>query len=359
MKINNIIIYSTTLYIHFLFLGLILFFFSTAKLNAKAFEVENIEISKPFEINFDKNEIIDQGFKKAFSKLILLLVNTTDQKKIKEVQLNEIKGMIESFSIREEKFIDDIYYVNLGVSFNKKNIFNFLERKNIFPAIPNKKKFLFIPIIIDENTKDLNLFSKNKIFKEWNTLVQDYHLIEYILPTEDLEDIKLIKSNYELIEKYNFKEITDKYFLKDSIIALIFINKDEVRILSRITVNEDVILKNLSFKNVDIDNTKNLESIINQLKNFYEDYWKKTNQINTSIKLPLTIQINMLDKLKITQLEKTLFETDLIYDFHILKLNKNFIFYEIIFNGSPNIFLKLMRDRGLEFDTQNKVWIVK
>ncbi len=359
MKINNIIIYSTTLYIHFLFLGLILFFFSTAKLNAKAFEVENIEISKPFEINFDKNEIIDQGFKKAFSKLILLLVNTTDQKKIKEVQLNEIKGMIESFSIREEKFIDDIYYVNLGVSFNKKNIFNFLEKKNIFPAIPNKKKFLFIPIIIDENTKDLNLFSKNKIFKEWNTLVQDYHLIEYILPTEDLEDIKLIKSNYELIEKYNFKEITDKYFLKDSIIALIFINKDEVRILSRITVNEDVILKNLSFKNVDIDNTKNLESIINQLKNFYEDYWKKTNQINTSIKLPLTIQINMLDKLKITQLEKTLFETDLIYDFHILKLNKNFIFYEIIFNGSPNIFLKLMRDRGLEFDTQNKVWIVK
>ena len=68
---------------------------------------------------------------------------------------------------------------------------------------------------------------------------------------------------------------------------------------------------------------------------------------------------DMLDKLKITQLEKTLFETDLIYDFHILKLNKNFIFYEIIFNGSPNIFLKLMRDRGLEFDTQNKVWIVK
>ena len=28
--------------------------------------------------------------------------------------------MVEKFSIKEEKFIDEIYYVNLGVSFNKK-----------------------------------------------------------------------------------------------------------------------------------------------------------------------------------------------------------------------------------------------
>ena len=62
--------------------------------------------------------------------------------------------MIESFSIKEEKFIDEIYYVNLGVSFNKKKIFSYLEKKNIFPSIPIKKKFLFIPIIIDESKKD-------------------------------------------------------------------------------------------------------------------------------------------------------------------------------------------------------------
>ena len=48
----------------------------------------------------------------------------------------KLKGMIESFSIKEEKFINEIYYVNLGVSFNKKKIFNYLEKKNIFPSIP-------------------------------------------------------------------------------------------------------------------------------------------------------------------------------------------------------------------------------
>ena len=30
--------------------------------------------------------------------------------------------MIETFTIKEEKFVNEIYYVNLGVSFNKKNI---------------------------------------------------------------------------------------------------------------------------------------------------------------------------------------------------------------------------------------------
>ena len=54
--------------------------------------------------------------------------------------------MIESFSIKEEKFINEIYYVNLGVSFNKKKIFNYLKKK-YFSINSKLKKFLFIPII--------------------------------------------------------------------------------------------------------------------------------------------------------------------------------------------------------------------
>ena len=96
------------------------------------------------------------------------------------------------FFDKEEKFIDEVYYVKMGVSFNKKKIFNYFEKKNIFPSIPFKKKFLFIPIIIDENKKDLLIFSQNKIFNKWNENIDSFHLLEYILPTEDLEDMKFI-----------------------------------------------------------------------------------------------------------------------------------------------------------------------
>ncbi len=352
-------IHSGLLYIFFIFLSLIIFFFSTTKVKGKAFDIDNIEISRPFEINFDKNEVLDEGFKKAFSELILLIVNSEDQNKINKTKLIEIKGMIESFSIKEEEFINEIYFVNLGVSFNKKKVFNFLEKKNIFPTIPLNKKILFIPIIIDENKKDLLIFSENKIFDEWNELVHSFHLLEYILPTEDLEDLNLVKKKYDIIEQYDFKEITDKYNLKDSIIALLFKNGNEVRILSRISINDDTILKNLTFSKIDIDSNQDIKNIIENLKIVYEDHWKNLNQINTSIKLQLKVKVNSSDNLKISNFERALKSTDLIYDFSIIKFDQDFVHYQIIFNGTPNNFLKTMIKNKFNFDTQNKVWILK
>ena len=351
--------FSHFLYIFFAFLSLNIFFFSTVKSNAKAFKVENIEISKPFEINFDKNEVIENGFIKAFNELISLIIDSEDKKKITKIGLNEIKSMVDSFSIKEEKFINEIYYVNLGVLFNKKKIFNFLEKKNIFPSIPNKKKFLFIPIIIEEDKKDLLIFSNNLIYKEWNNKIRSYDLIEYILPTEDLEDINIIKKQYEIIEQYDFKDITDKYFLKDSIILLVFKSKDKIRVLSRIKINDNLTLKNQSFFNIDLDNIDHTTKVMNVLKTNYEDYWKKANQINTSIKLSLNIQVNTSDNSKISKFEEELNRTDLIYDFSIKKFSADKIFYEIIFNGTPNIFLKTMAENNYYFDTQNKIWVLK
>ena len=347
------------LYIFFIFLSSIIFFFSTSKVEGKAFEISNIEISKPFEINFNKNKVINEGFEKAFFELISLIVNSSDQKKINQTRLNQIKGMIETFSIKEEKFINEIYYVNLGVSFNKKKVFKYLEEKNIFPSIPNRKKVLFIPIIIDENKKDLLLFSNNKIFEEWNSFSKSFHLIEYILPTEDLEDLKTIKNKYEFIEEYDFKEIIRKYDLKDSIIALIFKNENNVRVLTKIDISDNVILKNESFNNTNVYDNEQVEKIIESLKVIYEDYWKNFNQVNTSIKLTLNIKIDTFNNSKISKFEKNLDKTDLVYDYNILKFDKDFVFYQIIFNGTPDNFLKNMGNYNYNFDTQNKIWVLK
>ena len=59
------------------------------------------------------------------------------------------------------------------------------------------------------------------------------------------------------------------------IITLIFINDNEVRILSRITSKNDVKLNNKTFFGVDLKNLKERKQIINDfLKNFfYEDVY--------------------------------------------------------------------------------------
>ena len=347
------------LYIFFIFLSLIIFFFSTVNSEGKAFDINNIDISRPFEIDFNKNEVIDEGFNKAFFELISLITKSQDKKKISKIKLNEIKGMVETFSIKEEKFVNETYYVNLGVSFNRKKILNYLNKKNIFPSIPLKKKIFFMPIIIDENRSELLIFSNNKFFSKWKDLNESFFLLDYILPTEDLEDLNLIKSKYELVENYNFEEIISKYSLEDSIIALIFKNEKEVRILSKINIQKNIILKNQTFLDIDINDNRQIEKIIFELKVNYEDYWKNLNQINTSIKLPLNIKIDNSDNSEILNFEKILKETDLIYDFFIQKFDRDYTYYQIVFNGTTDIFLKTMKNQNYTFDTQNKIWLLK
>jgi len=351
--------YFKNLYIFFSILSVIIFFFSTTKVEAKAFEINNIEISKPFENNFNKNTIIDVGFKKAFFELLNTLIKSSDLENINNVNLNQIKSMIRSFSIQEEKFIDQIYYVNLGVSFDKKQIFNYLEKKNIFPAQPIEEKFLFIPVIIDEKINDIIIFNDNEIYNHWNKNEKKADLINYVLATEDLEDLKLIKSKYDYIENYDFKDITNKYFLKNSIIVLIFKNNLNVRALSRITIKDKVFIKNKSFSNINLNNRDQIELFINELKIIYEDLWKEYNQINTSIKLPLIIRVDNNNSDELSKFENILEQMYLVNDFFIQRFNKDYIYYEIIFNGTAKTFIDAMSKENYKLDTQKKIWIIK
>ncbi|MDB4828410.1 hypothetical protein OAH30_04815, partial [Candidatus Pelagibacter sp.] len=92
---------------------------------------------------------------------------------------------------------------------------------------------------------------------------------------------------------------------------------------------------------------------------FYENYWKSKNAINTSVKISLNVSINNRDNSKIFKFEETLDNIDLVYNYDILKFNNKDNFYKIIYNGSPDNFLKTMKIKNYEFDIQNKIWSVK
>ena len=351
--------YLKFLYIFFLVLALNIFFFSTASVRAKAFLIDEIQVSEKLENNFNKESLINQGFEKAFSELINKLVKSTDLNKTVNTSLNEIKSMIETFTIKEEKFVNKIYYLNLGVSFNKKKIFNYLEKKNVFPSQIIKNKFLFIPIIVDQKNSDVLIFSNNPIYENWNEEKNKNFLIEYLLPTEDLEEFSLIIENFPDLEDYDFKEIIKKYYLDYAIIALVFKDDDEIKVLSKIYIEDKKVIKSNSFKNINYDNKENLAILINELKIIYEDFWKNHNLINTSIKLPLSIRVDSKDLILSSKFEKTLNEVDLISNYFISKFNKDYIFYEVIFNGTTTKFINLMKDQNYNFNTQRKVWILK
>tara|TARA_S200000501_G_scaffold296036_1_gene282081 strand:- start:1301 stop:2380 length:1080 start_codon:yes stop_codon:yes gene_type:complete len=359
MKFNFKYFTFKRLYIHFGFLALLNIFFSTENINAKTFSINDIEISTPFEINFDKNKIIDEGFIKAFDQMILSIVQTKDQEKLKIIPISIIKGMIETFSIKEEKFIDEVYYLSLNVSFNKKKIFYLLQSRNIFPSLLIKKKVFFIPIIFDEKNEEILMFSENYLFNNWNLNKKRYHLLEYVLPTEDLEDFNLIKINSKNLENYNFKEIVKKYNLDDYIITIVFKSNDSIKVLNKINFNKKKYLKNIEFQNLKLNSDSEIEEFTNNLKNIFEDYWKSKNEINTSVKSSFTVSIDNSNNLKISKFSDTLKNIDLVYNFYIYKFDNKENIYKVIFNGSPDYFLKIMKDKNYEFDIQNQIWKLK
>ena len=345
------------LYIYFLVLALSLSFFSTSK--AKEFFIDEIEIQEKLENDFNKEKLINEGFIKAFEELMNKLVQSGNLAKTKDIKLNEVKSMVETFTIKEEKFINKTYSLNLGVSFNKKKVFNFLDKKNIFPSEIKEEQFLFIPILLDQVNDDILIYSNNEIYNKWNFRDKKSFLLKYVLPTEDLEDLNTIRENYQDIENYNFDKIIEKYFLNNSIVAIFFKKEKETKVLSKIVFKGEKIIKSNSFVNINFENEKDLDKIILQLKTVYEDFWKEENLINTSIKLPLSIQIDSKDYDISSRFEKTLNGIDLVNSFSISSFNKDYIFYEIIFNGTPKNFLDIMQEYDFNFDTQNKIWILK
>ena len=349
----------SNLYSYFLILALLNIFFSTANANTKIFTIDDIKISTPFEINFDKNQIIEEGFVQAFNQLILSIIKSNDNTKLEKISLGQIKGTIETFAIKEEKFVNEIYHLKMNVTFNKKSIFDILESQNIFPSLPIKKNIVFIPIIIDDDKRETQIYNENIIYKNWNKNIKNFHLLNYILPRADIEDYNFLKKNAANIENLDFSKLANKYNLQDYIISIIFKKNKNIKLLNKININNKKDLKKIEIKNINFEKPKEIKKLIENLKTIFEDQWKQENEINTSIKLLLTISIENINNLRIKNFEENLNNLDLINDFYIYKFdNKNNI-YKIVFNGSRNKFLQTMKNLNYEFEISKKIWIVK
>jgi len=291
--------------------------------------------------------------------LISMITTSGDRKKIKNVSIKELKGMIDSFTISDEKFINNEYFANLETTFNKKKILKFLENENIFPSIPLRNKVLLFPILVETKDNNISLFNNNIFYDRWNEQKNSYDLLDYLLPSEDIEDLIELQKKSKDIETYDFSNLINKYDIKDSIILIIYKEGNGIRTLSKINLNNILKIQNKNYPKIDIINEDDFFNIVKSLKKLYEDQWKKNNEINTSIKLPITISVNSKKTKKIMELERVLNNIDLVSDFNIFNFNSESIQYKITYNGTPNIFLNDMEKNNFELEMKNNIWKIK
>ena len=191
---------------------------------------------------------------------------------------------------------------------------------------------------------------------DWNKSSEDYFLLSYILPNEDIEDINHIKKNINNIEDYNFNEIVSKYGIDNYIILILFQKENNFNALIKAKLNNKLIITNKKF---DWKENQSLKNIINYLKLEFENQWKKLNIINISIKLPITLSVDSKNYSLSQKLEKKLYELDLVSSYHIDSFNNEKILYKIIYNSTPDKFINEFANSNIKLNTSNSVWSIE
>ncbi len=348
--------FNRSIYIYF-FIFLIFFIkFSTISANANSYKIVDLEISKIYDNNFNKETVIDIAFEKAFKELILRITTLKNDELNQLANLKTIYSLVESFSIVDEKFIDNKYVSKFEVEFDKKQVFRYLEQQNIFPSTPKEKNLLLIPILIDSNKKQILLFSENPFYINWNRSNKKYHLLNYILPNEDIEDINIIKKNINNIEEYSFNEIISKYEINDYVILILIKKKNNINALMKTNLNNKLVISN---KNFEWKENHSVEKIIQDLKIEFENQWKKLNIINVSIKLPITLSVNAKNYKLIQNLENKLNDLDLVSNFYIDSFTNKKIIYKITYNSTPDKFINEFSNSNIKLNTTNSIWSVE
>jgi len=348
-------------YLYIFFLVIVFFFseFSTNNALSKNYNISKVEVVEIYDLKFQKSNVIDRAFKKAFEILIYKITENSDRSIIKNISLKEIKSLIENFSIINERFINNKYVSEFNVQFNKKKILKYLNNKGVIPSSPNEIKAFLLPVLIDRNSNELYYLNTNIFYNNWNLNYKKYHLIKYVLPSEDIEDYSIIKKNINNIENYNFNEIIYKYNLQNEIILIILKSNSQIQIFSKIKFDKNKMIANNIYNVANFNNDSIINNIILDIKEDYEDKWKSINKINTSIMLPIRLSINSRNIELSEKFENKLHSIDLISNFKVERFNNNKVIYKIIFNSTLDRFLDIMSSYNFKIDTSKEIWTLQ
>ncbi len=355
LKINI----SNCLYIFFIFLTFNFIEFSTKEVLAKTFVVSKIEVEEKYNLSFDKLKVMDRGFKKAFQDISQMVLERKDLDKIKNTKINDIKKLIENFSILDEKFINQKYKSVMEVEFNRKKLIKFLDTKNITISLPKKINILFIPVIIDLETNNFYYLNENIFVENWESIEKNYFQISYIIPNEDAEDYLSIKNNLKDIENYNFQKILNKYYSENFIIMIIFKSKNNIKFYSKINFDDKFEILSKNFKDKNINNQTDLNSMIINIKNEYEDKWKSINKMSPSTSVPIRLSLESNNTEKSLKLENALDNLDFVNSYNIEKFGSKMIVYKVYYSSSPKRFLKDILSYDISIDTSSSNWKIK
>ena len=318
--------------------------------DSNLFDVDNIKINKK---NYQtKEDILEYAFKEGFEKLIKKIVLKKDFIEALNISSNDIKSLISNYQITESKEKNtNEQYINL--SFNRERINEFFYIKKISYADISKTNILLLPILEDKN--GFNLFSKNYFFDNWlNEENNKNDLINYVLPLESAELIQMMsKQNIESMPMDNF--VSD-YDIENYFIIIIKPNSKKIEIFLKGTVFNNQVIKNIDYETNSEEKNISYLNTIKIIKQEINDIWKSQNLIDVRTPTFLNIILDIKKNNDLLNLQKALNNIELIENYRVLELNKNYAKIKIKYLGSIDKIKNKFEKQNILISIINNQW---
>ena len=339
----------------FIFFLLIIFLFfplNKSFSEENIFTINNVEVKGEVDLNFSREKYLNKAFLSSYKILMNKILLTRDLQKISNIKLKEVKKLIDSFQIEEEKYYKREYTIILKVNFNKNKIKNLLSEKNISYSEAKNISSIFFPVLyINDEFKD---FYDNYFYQNWLNVKIEHELINFILPLDDLEDLSRISEMRKNIKELQVENLVNKYDVKNYTFALIDYKNEKINVHLKIKFNNSTINKNLSYYLDNFQNQEKLNLIIKKLKVQITDFWKAENHINLLMPLSIQFKFNHSSLKEFNKFRNIIYKINLIDNYTLEEFNVKESFFKMYYYGNPkklklelsNFGYKLIDEKG-------------
>ena len=308
------------------------------------FNVNNIEISK--ETYKNKDRLVSKAFQKAFDELINRLLLEEDHKRLSGINLEQIKGLISYYQIiDQDEETKDKNNIKFNVFFDKGRMHNFFYNRNIlYSDIINTEVILF-PLLKKED--QYFIYTKNYFYENWNKDKSD-NLIQYTLQAENIENIQKINSSKDNIYKLEISDFFKEYEIDNIAFVNIEINKNTAEVFLSTRIEGKKINKNLSInKEMSLNNKEFYKKIILAINNVIRDLIKSQNLIDVRTPSFLNVKIKLNNKSNLVEFNNRLKKIDLIDNYYVQQLNKDYVLVKIKYLGKINKIINKLKDQNI------------
>ena len=339
-----------------LFLTIIIFLFKTENVltNENIFYVDNIIVSN--EKNLNKEQLLNIAVKMSFNKLINKILQSKDVASLSTIRIDEIKKLILNYQIIENNSIKDTNNATFNITFDTNKLRNFFYLRNFLYADIPKTSLIIYPVLL--KGENFFLFSENYFYNNWNKKSIN-ELIEYILPNENLDDIEFINKNKNNLESININKILSVYDVNDYIFLIIKPTKSKIEFFLKGIVSRKKIIKNICYYNMGDNEEINYQNSIKKIKKEIEEIFKIQNLIDVRTPSFLNIILDIDKGDDLLKLQLKLNEIDLIENYYVLELSKDYAKIKIKYLGKIDKMKKKLTKHGIDIEVSDNSWKLK